>query len=276
MTTSLCSVSMPTSSMTFPSPQGMEKVRGSFRLANARNPADHRSFREDIAEGNGDDWHRCSHGALEIPLNGCSPAPYAERMPVTAIFPKSRDRERVATFLWVDGTAATTPIWGRPERLPHDLDHYIVEAAFLPPYGFWSLVEQQSPFPSLTLVKGRWPKDKAAWFERVVRKHGTEMLKAEATGLEVLFEAGEDEVDRLIPELRRRLRTSYALSPANAFADAARERFLDARNLHRKVHRAWQGVPFRGALAVNFPPAANPKIYERFDPEEVVAGNRQR
>lgn len=98
----------------------------------------------------------------------------------------------MATLSWRDGTVATTPIWGTPNRLPHDLDHYIVEAVFQPPYGFWGLVERQAPFDSLTLVRGRWPKGKAAWFERVVRKHVAEMLKAEAVGLGMPGLSGED------------------------------------------------------------------------------------
>jgi hypothetical protein len=185
---------------------------------------------------------------------------------VTAIFPKTRGAGRVATFSWPDGTAATTSIWGRPERLPHDLDHYIVEAAFRPPYGFWGLLERQAPFSSLTLVKGRWPKGNAEWFERVVRKHGVEMLKAEATGLGPLFQAvTDDEVERAIPELRRRLRRSYALSPDNAFEDATREQFDEARALHVALHRAWLGVPMGGALEVAYPRRGKPRIHQRAD-----------
>lgn len=195
---------------------------------------------------------------------------------MSAYFPKRRDRQRVATFLWRDGSAATTPIWGLPERLPHDLDHYIVDASFRPPYGFWTLVEQQVPYPSLTLVRGRWPKDKSAWFERVVRRHGTEMLQAEATGLEELFAAAEANVDRLIPELQRRLRASYALSPANAYAEAPPERFHAARDLHRKIHRAWRGVPFGGALEVSYPPRGNPTIHRSFDANEMLTSTTHR
>lgn len=168
--------------------------------------------------------------------------------------------------MWPDGTAATTPIGGRPERLPHDLGHYIVEAVFRPPYGFWGLVERQAPFSSLTLIRGRWPRGKAEWFERVLRKHGTEMLKAEATGLGLLLRVNTaDEVDRVIPELRRRLRTSYALTPANAFADAPREHFHDARRLHDTVHRAWTGVPVGGALEVAYPPNGKPRTHQRVE-----------
>ena len=162
----------------------------------------------------------------------------------------------MATFTWTDGTVATTPIFDRPEELPHDLRHYVVEAAFLPPYGFWSLVERQAPFRSLTLVRGRWPKGQVEWFARVVRKHGTEMLKAEATGLDELFDVADEALDRVLPELRRRLRRSYALSPANAYADAPRECFVEARRLHRRLHSAWRGLPFGGALEVRYPPVS--------------------
>jgi hypothetical protein len=172
----------------------------------------------------------------------------------------------VETFSWRDGTVATTPICGRPDRLPHDLDHYIVEAVFQPPYGFWGLVERQAPFDSLTLIRGCWPKGKAAWFERVVRKHGAEMLKAEAAGLGVLFLAKtDDDVNRAIPELRRQLQRSDALSPANAFADATRAQFLEVRELHRTLHRTWRGVPMGGALEVAYPRVGKPKVHEQVD-----------
>lgn len=192
-------------------------------------------------------------------------------MPVSAIFPKTNSAGRVATFSWRDGTAATTPIWGRPDRLPHDLEHYIVEAVFQPPYGFWGLVERQAPFKSLTLIRGRWPKDKSAWFERVVRKHGVEMLKAEAVGLDLLFQAKSDEeVDRAIPELRRQLQRSYALSPANAFAEATRAQFLEIRDIHRSLHRTWRGTPMGGALEVAYPRVVKPKVHEHADTFGVV------
>lgn len=190
---------------------------------------------------------------------------------VIGIFPKQRGRDRVATFSWPDGTAATTPIWDRPDRLPHDLDHYIVEAVFRPPYGFWGLVERQAPFSSLTLVKGRWPKGQAKWFARVVRKHGAEMLKAEAAGLGLLFKARTDEeVDRVIPEVRRRLHRSYALSPENAFENATRDQFYEARELHATLHRAWRGVPMGGALEVTYPRRGKPKIHQRLEAVEAL------
>ena len=183
-------------------------------------------------------------------------------MPVTAIFPKTRDRSRVATFTWPDGLVATTPIWNRAERLPHDLDHYIVEAVFRPPYGFWALVERQAPFSSLTLVSGRWPKGRAEWLAKVRRKHGAEMLKAEATGLGPLFRAETDaDVDRIAPALRRQLERAYALTPDNAFAGATREQFHDVRDLHRSLHDAWNSVPMGGALEVAYPPRPEPTIH---------------
>lgn len=192
---------------------------------------------------------------------------------MTATFPKTRGPGRVATFSWPDGTAATTPTWGSPDRLPHDLDHYIIEAVFRPPYGFWDLVERQAPFSSLTLVKGRWPKGKSDWFERVVRKHGLEMLKAEATPLGLLFEAETDkDVDRLIPELRRRLRRSYALSPANAFEGATRDDFHETRELHRTLHGAWARIPMGGALEVAYPPRGKPRIHQPVETARRAAG----
>jgi hypothetical protein len=195
-------------------------------------------------------------------------------MPVTAIFPKTRDAGRVATFRWADGTVATTPSWGRPERLPHDLDHYIIDAVFRPPYAFWGLVERQAPFPSLTLVRGRWPKGKSEWYQRVVRKHGLEMLKSEATLLGLLFEATTDEeVDRLIPELRRRLRRSYALAPADAFEGATRDQFHETRRLHKTVHRAWSRVPMGGALEVAYPPQGRPRIHQRIDAKAALVAS---
>lgn len=174
-------------------------------------------------------------------------------------FPKVRDPRRVATFAWSDGLVATCPIWGRCERLPHDLEHYAVDAHFRPPYAFWTLVGQQAPFASLSPVKGRWPPRKVEWLDRVRRKHGLEMLKGEAPGLGRVGHPDFD-VDAEWPTIRRTLNRAYVFSADNPFADVTKESLLVLHDAQNRLHRTWQQVPMGGALRVHWPPERSPQV----------------
>jgi len=170
-----------------------------------------------------------------------------------ATFPKQAGSHGVATFAWADGVVATTPMWGSSERLPHDLGHYLTEAWFTPPYGFWSLMEQQLPLASMTLVRGRWPKGAAARWEEVRRSHGTDLLKAEATDLSDLARPGVDLVAEW-PAIRRVLERSYVFTEANPFAGVTIPDLQRFANRGRALRNLWRRVPGAGALEVSWPP----------------------
>lgn len=170
-----------------------------------------------------------------------------------ATFPKHARLDRVASFEWSDGLLATTPIYGKPPRLPHDLGHYVVEARLQPPYGFWALAAKQAPFASLTLVRGRWPKGKREWLDRVRRKHAAEMLKAEATGVTGLDDPDFD-IDAAWPSIRRSMRRSYALNPQTEFTHVTKADIVALHHDTLRMHDAWRAVPDGGALVVHWPP----------------------
>lgn len=184
---------------------------------------------------------------------------------MTATFPKSHDHVCVAIFEWPDGSAATTPMWGRRDRLPHDLGHYIGEAQFRPPYGFWSLAAQQAPFNSLTLVRGRWPGDRQEWLDRIRRKHGAEMLKAEALDLSRLADISESDLEGRWPVAARSLRNGYSFTRSSPFDSATRTDFFEARERAIALNEAWRRVPFGGALVVSWPPDTPPRVLRTYD-----------
>src|SRR4051795_1960423 len=174
---------------------------------------------------------------------------------MVASFPKvGRTHEPpLATYRWDDGLVATTPSWGASQRLPHDLGHYLTEAWFRPRYGFWSMVADQMPFSSMTLVRGRWPKDARARLEQAVRDHGLEMLKAEATDLSGLIDPDID-IDLHWPGIRRSLERAYVFGPENPFAAAAAADLRRFANRGRALRNCWRRVPLGGALEVYWPP----------------------
>lgn len=175
-----------------------------------------------------------------------------------ATFPKQKGRGALAVFAWRDGTSATTPT-DSGERLPHDLTHYAVEAHFRPPYGFWSLAARQAPFESLTLVAGRWPAAGRSALERARRKHGAEMLKAEAVNLTMLADP-EFDLARGWGALRKTLTRAYAFGPSNVFADASRADFDAVRTRYLDLTRAWSKVPYGGGLVLSWPPDRVPVV----------------
>jgi hypothetical protein len=178
---------------------------------------------------------------------------------LTISFPKSNDRRRVAVFEWDGGLVATTPAGQNPDRLPHDLTHYVVEAYFRPPYGFWSLASQKAPFTSLTVVKGRWPGGRKEWLARVIRKHGAEMLQAEAKALGALTDPAVD-FEATWPLVARGFKRGYDFGPANPFRSVTRADLLALRQQHFDLTHAWHRVPMGGALVVHWPPDVPPSI----------------
>lgn len=186
-------------------------------------------------------------------------------MALKVTFPKNHDRARLAVFEWDDGLVATTPVWGRAERLPHDLSHYAIEAQFLPPYGFWSMAERQAPFESLTLVRGRWPRGRREWLDRVRRKHGGEMLKAEAVELGPLADPAV-ELDAVWSAMARSFKRAYDFGPANPFSHVTKSDLAVARQRYFELTDAWQRVPWGGALVVAWPPGTA-SVIPRYDAE---------
>ena len=182
---------------------------------------------------------------------------------MTATFPKS-DRHTPVRFEWSDGLAATCAVHDQPNRLPHDLRHYIVEAQFLPPYGFWSLASQQAPFDSLELVRGRWPRGKREWLDRVRRKHGAEMLKAESVGPGALDNPDLD-FERYWPQQVKVLRKAYSYTASNPFDHATRADFVEIRERSLALRAAWRKLPMGGALVVSWPPEPPPRILQPSD-----------
>ena len=195
-------------------------------------------------------------------------------MRMTATFPKSHDHGNAAIFEWSDGLVATTPT-GRGDRLPHDVGHYIGEAQFRPPYGFWSLAAQQAPFSSLTLVRGRWPDDRQQWLERIRRKHGPEMLQAEALNLSWLAGISAADLEGRWPVAARTMRKAYSFTRSSPFATATRTDFVEARDRAISIHDAWRKVPFGGALVVSWPPDTSPRVLPNCDAKEFSATRRR-
>ena len=178
-----------------------------------------------------------------------------------AIFPKRSGRDRVARYEWSDGLVATTPLWGRPTRLPHDLEHYAVEAVLRPAYGFWNLAAQQAPFDSLTPLRGRWPKGRQEWFDRVRRKHREAMLKAEALGIRGLEDPSFD-VDAAWPQVKVALERPFAFNEETTLRGITKADVVELRRSALELHGSWRQVPDGGALAVSWPPmpASKPEV----------------
>ena len=176
-------------------------------------------------------------------------------MRLTATFPKPSGRGGVAEFRWSDGTIATTPLHSHASRLPHDLDHYVVDAHVDLPFGFWALAGKQTPFKSFTLVAGRWERGARERFERSVRKHRGAMLQGEAAFFVHELAAREDQLAVAWPVLRRRLRRAFSYEHESPIGDLE---VADVRRIvafDRELHRRWAELPVGGALQVSWPPA---------------------
>ena len=181
-------------------------------------------------------------------------------MRLTATYPKLESRSNVATFTWSDGLVAQTLISNTTRHLPHDLAHYIVESRAQPPYGFWAMVGRQAPFESLTLIKGRWPKGKRDWFERVKRKHRDEMVQAEGVGGVIDGLVGSTlDLDRDWTVIQRGLR-AHAIKTDGPFASLTKRDLSEIVEFHRQLHALWDGIAVGQAVAVSWPPDVGPAV----------------
>jgi hypothetical protein len=182
-------------------------------------------------------------------------------MQMHATFPKTRDGRNTAEYAWSDGRVATSPSDGRLGRLPHDLEHYILEAQVDVPYGFWALAGRQAPFKSLALARGRWPKKKVDWFERVKRKHGGAMVQAEAIGGFIgRLARGEADIHRDWPAIRRSLTRAYSYESSSPLAALTQEDLMGLVPFHIEMHRVWKTVPVGGAIRVSWPRTTRPTV----------------
>lgn len=175
-------------------------------------------------------------------------------MRLTVSFPKIRDGQRVATYMWSDGMVAESRVYGAWHRLPHDLEHYVLESKVKPPYGFWSLAGQQAPFESFTLIRGRWSRERIEWFQRIKRKHHDEMVQSEAIGIVSALARGELDLHRDWRPIRRQLSRAYAIKSESVYASLEQRDLADLVEVHRSIHAAWDAVAVGQSLEVCWPP----------------------
>lgn len=173
---------------------------------------------------------------------------------LTVSFPKVESRSRVATFRWSNGVVAESPIFGMWRRLPHDLEHYVIESKVHPPYGFWTLAGKQAPFESFTLVRGRWSRDRVEWFQRVKRQHHDEMVQSESMGIVGALARGEIDLVRDWRAIRRHLTRAYAIQHDSVYASLTQRDLASLVDVHHAVEEAWDATPVGGALEVSWPP----------------------
>lgn len=154
---------------------------------------------------------------------------------------------------WSDGLAATTCATNTGLGLPHDLRHWLIEAQVDLPFGFWSLAGQQAPFASFTVVRGRWPRGRTEWLDRLRQKHELSMLHAEAVGGYWLADPDLD-VHAQWHEIRQRLAQNYAFSdsPLEKFGPDDVERL---RPFARRAVETWNQLPGGGRVQVRWPGA---------------------
>jgi hypothetical protein len=161
-----------------------------------------------------------------------------------AVFPKTE--RAVARLEWDGGFFALTPVYTNPERLPHDLSHYAVDAVLRPRYGFWELAAQRAPFTSLQPCRP-WPKDRLAWFAGVLKSHRDEMVEAERFPalLSVAW-----------PEAQRLLKSYWSDWPGNPRPPLTGAMHDSMRQLYAGLWDRWRALPLGKALDVEWPPPA--------------------
>jgi hypothetical protein len=162
-----------------------------------------------------------------------------------AVFPKVAARA-VARFEWDGGFFAEAAMYANPERLPHDLAHYAVDAVLRPKYGFWELAAQRAPFKSLRPSRP-WPKDRIAWFAKVLDDHRDEMVEAER--FPTLLTVDWVQAQRL-------LREYWSNWPHNPRPELTLREHDAMVRIFQGLGDQWRALPAGGALVVSWPPPA--------------------
>lgn len=177
-----------------------------------------------------------------------------KRVSLTVTFPCTADGRNEATFEWSDGLVCTTVGGGRPGRLPHDLEHYILESQVELPYGFWTLAGKQAPFQSFTHVRGQWPRSRKTWFEQVKKKHRGEMVKADSlAGIVHALARGALDLDRDWREITRQLTHAYRYGSDDAAERITKQDLGRVLAFDHAVRAAWASVSVGGSLKVTWP-----------------------
>lgn len=164
-----------------------------------------------------------------------------------ADFPKGAGA--TARFEWDRGFFAEAPIYSNPDVLPHDLAHYAVDAVLRPRYGFWELAAQRAPFKSLRPSQP-WPKDRVAWFARLLRDHRDEMVEAERFPSLLSVDW---------PAAQRLLKQHWSDWPGNPCPELGRRQHQAMLRVYAGMWDEWRALPHGGTLVVRWPPPAQSK-----------------
>lgn len=99
-----------------------------------------------------------------------------------ASFPRKAEPHRwVATLEWDDGLAGEMAVLlrGKQLRMPHDLEHYVVDAVLGHEYAFWPLLARYGAFKSVRLTRGTWGRERLREFAAVLAEHRDQIEEAE-------------------------------------------------------------------------------------------------
>ena len=169
---------------------------------------------------------------------------------LVASFPRNRDRFRwVATLQWDDGLVGEMAIRQKKQlRMPHDLEHYVVDATLGHEFAFWPLLARYGAFKSVRLRNGSFGRERMMELSRVLAEHKDDVDGAETLTAPVRVIAHHD-LDW--PEAEKYFRSS----PARArFESLTRADVATLVENYRRMERRWLSGPTDEPLVVEWPP----------------------
>jgi hypothetical protein len=173
-------------------------------------------------------------------------------MLMRATFPKTDDLERLVHLEWPDGFRATMRVGQRFDRLPHDLEHYVIDAELRRPWAFWPMLAQKAPYKSVT-PEGGWPAERVRWFDDVKKRRKADLDESEVlAGPFISIARGELLLDDW-KQVRTSLARVYTTRARSPVADLTRDDVERVVEAYTRMERRWQQVKFGDSLAVPWP-----------------------
>jgi hypothetical protein len=170
-----------------------------------------------------------------------------------ATFPKNAEPGRLVSLEWEDDFRATMRLGNHFDRLPHDLEHYVIDAELGRPWAFWPMLAQKAPYVSVTPVDGKWPRERVKWFDEVKRKHKVDLDESENAGATFVMIARGDLSIEDWAGVRNSLQRAYTQRPKSPVEGLTPDEVKRIVAAYIRMERRWKQVPFGGELTVHWP-----------------------
>ena len=165
-------------------------------------------------------------------------------------FTRSGERSYSSVAVRDDKVRVWVPGYDRPEWLPHDLRHYVIEHTLGLQYGFWGRVAAGAVFPGMKVLEGRQPPHAAERSYKAARQQPRTGTQSEIL---VGFLAGvaQQRIENDWPRVQKMLKQAWVDDHAH-YSNLSHAEVKQVCAELRIMEQRWQELAIGESLTVNW------------------------